>query len=111
MGGFEMGVIIRGKTDDVLEQFKQRLLAYRAHHPQADIVLYRQNSASIRIRIIDPEFTGLDRVQRNDLIWTFLDGLDNDVLFHLTILLLLTPREAGKSLANEDFEQPVRARS
>jgi stress-induced morphogen len=104
-----MSVNIRGQADEILEQFSQRLAVYEGEHPHADIVLYRQNSASIRIRIVDPDFKGKDRVARNDLVWTYFEGLDERVLFHLTILLLLTPEEAAESFANRDFEHPIRS--
>jgi stress-induced morphogen len=104
-----MGIIVRGKRDEWIDQIEQALSAYQARHPEADITLYRQNSASVRIRIIDPDFRGMSRVDRNDLLWTFLEGLDQSVLNHLTILLLLAPEETGESFANREFEHPTRS--
>jgi stress-induced morphogen len=86
------------------------LEAYRASHPSAKIDSYRQNSASIRIRIIDPDFKKMDRARRHDLIWDFLEQLPEDTQSQITILLLLTPEETKKSIANMDFENPIPSR-
>ena len=59
--------ITRGKTDRILEQIKDCLESYQKNHPDAEISLYRQNSVSIRIRIIDPRFAGMSRADRSDI--------------------------------------------
>ena len=58
-GGFSVPVkILRGASDDILEQVIAVLRNYEATHPDAVIDLYRQNSVSIRVRIVDPRFKG-----------------------------------------------------
>jgi stress-induced morphogen len=94
---------------DVLEVLNA-LEPYRTSHPRAKIDSYRQNSASIRIRIIDPDFQTMDRAIRHDLIWEFLEKSPEDIQSQITILLLLTPEETGKSIANMDFENPIPSR-
>jgi hypothetical protein len=94
---------------DVLAVLKA-LEAYRTSHPEARIESYRQNSASIRIRIIDAEFKRMDRAIRHDVIWEFLEQLSEDIQSQITILLLLTPEETKKSIANMDFENPIPSR-
>ena len=106
-----MAIAIRGKRDKYLNQIAKALHGYQAQHPAADIVLFRQNSASVDIRVIDPGFKGMARADRHDQVWTFLAALDESTLWHLTILLLLTPDEAGKSTLNLPFEAPARSRS
>ncbi len=83
------------------------LESYKATHPRARIASYRQNSGSIRIRIIDPDFRKLDRAQRHDQIWEYLDRLPEDTITQITVLLLLTPGEVKASIGNLDFENPV----
>jgi hypothetical protein len=88
----------------------EALKDYRLSHPDARIRSYRYNSASIRIRIIDPFFRWLDRAERHDLIWGFLESSPREILSDITVLLLLTPREAWTSSANIDFENPIPSR-
>ena len=54
--------IPRGESDPVLERIIETLHAYDTDHPDSRIDLYRQNPASVRVRIIDPSFTGMTRV-------------------------------------------------
>ncbi|HEX7449918.1 MAG TPA: hypothetical protein VF306_20325 [Pirellulales bacterium] len=65
---------------------------------------------SIRIRIIDPQFKGLDRVEREDLVWPLLDTMPDDAHADITFLLLLTPDEVGNSPGNYEFEHPLPSR-
>ncbi len=70
----------------------------------------RQNNVSVRIRIIDPDFQGKDRVDRDTYAWQFLDDLPDETKADITMLLLLTPKEAKTSLANAEFEEPIPSR-
>jgi len=83
---------------------------YKAGHSSAAVRSYRQNSASIRIRIIDPDFMAFDRVERDDRIWEILRKLPEDVQSQITMVLLLTPAEAKTSFANMDFDHPIPSR-
>jgi len=80
---------------------------YQKTHPKAEVVVYRQNPASIRIRIVDPDFKRLDRVQRDDIVWKFIEELPWDVRSQITMILLLTPDELEQSMANHIFDNPV----
>jgi stress-induced morphogen len=86
------------------------LRTYKDDHPLAEIDAYRQNSASIRIRVIDPDFQGMDRVARHDTIWKILELLPEDIVSQITVLLPLTPDEREASFANMDFENPIPSR-
>ncbi|MEX0824596.1 MAG: hypothetical protein WD119_00435 [Pirellulaceae bacterium] len=88
---------------DVLEQ-------YKTEHPRAQIDVRRHSSVSIRIRIIDPDFVGLDRVDREPAVWKLLKTLPEEVFTNITMLLLLTPDETQGSLANQEFEDPIPSR-
>jgi len=54
---------MRGKPDEVINRIIEALRAYEADHPNARIDLYRQNSVSVRVRIIDSDLAGLNKVE------------------------------------------------
>jgi hypothetical protein len=83
---------------------------YAASHPGSEVHSYRQNSASIRIRVIDPGFEGMDLATRDDLLWETLGRLPEGIQSQFTVLLLLTPEETKTSFANMDFEHPIPSR-
>lgn len=105
-----MPVTIRGKADARLRQLARALEPYAEAHPRADVVLYRHNSVSVRIRIVSPHFAGSSRADREDEIWSALAALPEDVVSELSLLLLLTPAETKESFANREFENPVPSR-
>lgn len=92
------------------EQVKAVLLPYKIEHPDAKIAVKRQNSVSVRVRIIDPGFHGIPREERDGDIWKLLETLPEDVFCDITVLLLLTPEEAKTSLVNLEFENPIPSR-
>jgi stress-induced morphogen len=102
-----MAVEIRGERDDVIRQIEIVLEAYQKDHPLAQITMYRQNSVSVRIRIVDPDFNGMSKADRNDRVWDYLDRLSDNAQADVSVLLLLTPSELPKSFANLEFEDPV----
>jgi stress-induced morphogen len=102
--------ILRGVSDEILEQVIAVLRKYESDHPNAVIDLYRQNSVSIRVRIMDPAFRGMSKRQRNDLVWNYLDALPEETQGDISMLVLLTPPEVEKSMANLEFDDPVPSR-
>ena len=96
--------------DTQVRQIRDVLARYESDHPNAQIDVRRQNSVSIRIRIIDPDFAGLDRVDREPAVWGELKTLPEEVFTNITMLLLITPGETGGSLANQEFEDPIPSR-
>ncbi len=96
--------------DGQVEQVLQVLDQYKSKHPNAQILVCRQNSVSIRIRIVDRDFSGLDRVDREPAIWHLLKALPEEIFANITMLLLLTPEETEGSLANQEFEYPIPSR-
>lgn len=102
-----MGTKRRENRDRVLDEFEKALQPYVKKHPNAKLSLYRQNPASVRIRLIDPDLSSLSRVDRHELVWSYLEPLSDETLSELSILLLLTPDETKKSIANMDFENPI----
>ena len=99
--------ILRGKADPILEEIAAVLQSFQNDHPKAKIAIYRQNPASVRVRIIDPIFSKMSRAERNDYGWTYLDRLSEDAQADISLLLLLTPSEVKKDFANIEFENPV----
>jgi hypothetical protein len=84
---------------------------YQPAHPKARIDVYRYNSASIRIRVIDPEFRGKSLTTRDDGLWeVFNKHLPEDTLAEIGLLLLLTPEETKRSMMNQEFENPTPSR-
>ncbi len=101
----------RAKTpDQYVTAILQALEAYRKDHPRATFDAYRRNSASVRVRVIDSDFQGIDRVDRDDLVWKYLEPLPEDVQTEISMLVLVTPRERKTSLASVEFEYPSPSR-
>ena len=96
--------------DAQIQQVLGVLDQYRCDHSKALIDARRQNSVSIRIRIIDPDFKGLDRVDREPPVWNILKTLPEEIFTNITMLLLLTPDETAGSLANKEFDDPIPSR-
>lgn len=102
--------IPRGTSDSVIEQIIEVLHSYEADHPSAQIDLYRQNAVSVRIRIIDPDFERMDKPQRSQQAWQYLEQLPDEVHGDISTVLLLTPEETRLSFANFEFDDPVPSR-
>jgi stress-induced morphogen len=102
-----MPLALRGRTDEYLDAVMTVLAKYESQHPRAEIVGYRQNSVSIRIRIVDPDFANISRTDRHDTVWRVLDELPEEIQSHLSTILLLTPDEKKKSFASLEFDDPV----
>jgi stress-induced morphogen len=102
-----MPVKSRGTSHKTLAHLAKALNKYLEEHEDADIELYRQNSASVRIRIIDTGFEGVSRSDRHNLVWSFLDDLPDGVLGQVTVLPFLTPAEKENSFASFEFDDPV----
>jgi len=98
------------KTDNDMKKIQDALSEHKKAHPEAEIDIQRKNSVSIRIRITDPDFKGFDLVERDNQLWKILEKLPEEVLSQISLLLLFTPEEKKKSLANSEFERPVSSR-
>ena len=98
------------QPDRQVQQILDILAAYERTHPQAQIQGRRHNPVSIRLRIIDPDFQTLDRIEREPEIWQLLRKLPEEVFVNITMLLLLTPEEAEHSFASQEFDHPIPSR-
>lgn len=99
----------RRTADPIVEQYKAVLSEhYLPKHPNAKIDVYRYSPYSVRVRVIDPVFTGKLITRRDGEIWDiFKSHVSLDDLQDLTLLLLLAPGEEKQSLSNIEFENPT----
>jgi hypothetical protein len=103
-----MAIKLQGKRPDpILRQIANALGEYEKAHPHAKIKVYRQNSVSVRIRVLNPEFAGRSRAQREKEVWAVLNNLPEEAVAEISLLLLLTPDEAKNSFASFDFDHPI----
>jgi hypothetical protein len=98
------------KPDVQVQQVLDTLTEYERLYPLAQIEGRRHNPVSIRLRIIDPDFQGSDRLAREPEMWKLLRKLPEEVFVSITMLLLLTPEEAKHSLASQEFDHPIPSR-
>src|SRR5258708_30289295 len=108
MGECNMAInaLVKGK-DPILRQIVNALSEYDKAHPKVVIEAYRQNSVSVRIRIVNPEFAGRTRAQREEEVWAILNKLPDETVAEISLLLLLTPDEAKNSFASFEFDDPI----
>ena len=97
----------RPRSDASVRSVMTVLRPYQQSHARAKIDVYRHSKFSLRIRVIDPDFSGLSLAERDDPLWKLLGELPDDVKYDISTLLLLTPEECASSLANFDFENPL----
>ena len=103
-----MATITRGLHDELTEKVKKVLDEYEQRYSGAIANLYRQNPASIRIRIVDKQFVDWSKGKRHDHAWKFIaDRLSEDDIQEISVLLLLTPDEQQSSLMNFEFDDPL----
>jgi len=102
-----MPIAIRGTSDSSIEQVARALSRYELLHREAQIEVYRQNSESIRVRIIDPDFAETSRADRHEIVWRFFEDLPERVQSQVSLLIALTPEETDSSLANFEFDNPI----
>ena len=101
--------ITRGTSDPKLAEFVGALENYQNDHPQAEIDLYRHGKYSVRVRIADPGFAGLNKSQRHRLAWPYVTAIPEETLSDLSSFLLLTPDEKSNSFASFEFDDPIPA--
>src|SRR5438034_14013 len=90
----------------ILRELREK---YLPAHDRAQIKVYRYNSTSIRIRILDPDFAGKSIVEREEMVWPILDALPDEIVQDISILLLLTPEERNSSFLSQEFDTPSRS--
>lgn len=83
----------------------------RQHFKQADA--YRYNSASIRVRVIDPCFDGMSREKRDAMVEQYLDTLPAETQRDIVTLYTFAPSDLERTsttfreqMLNAEFEAP-----
>jgi stress-induced morphogen len=83
----------------------------RQHFKQADC--YRYNSASIRVRVIDPRFEGMSRENRDAMVEPFLATLPEATQRDIVTLFTFAPSELQQTpktfrdyMLNTEFDDP-----
>ncbi len=83
----------------------------RQQFQQADA--YRYNSASLRVRVIDPQFEGMSREQRDAMVEPYLDMLPPETQRDIMTLFTFSPSDLNRSppklrqgMLNTEFEDP-----
>ena len=83
----------------------------RRHFNQADS--YRYNSASIRVRVIDPQFEGMSREKRDAMVEQYLDLLPPETQRDIVTLFTFSPSELEPTpktfrecMLNTEFDDP-----
>jgi hypothetical protein len=112
MGDCDMSAVEKNTlSDTVIQQIIEAIQPYKAQHPDAEVEARRSNPASVGLRIVDTGFEGVDRIQRENLIWPMLDKLSEDAQSELSMLVLVTPKEKFTSVASLTFQELYRAPS
>ena len=82
----------------------------------ADSDAYRRNSASIRVRVIDPRFEGLSPEDRDGMVEPILATLPEKIQGDIVTLFTIAPSELDlecqslrQYLQNLEFEEPSRS--
>jgi stress-induced morphogen len=103
-----MATITQGISDKEVQALKDALDAYESEHIGAEAALYRQNSASIRLRVVDRRFEGMTKSRRHADVWDFLAArVPEDTLADVSLVLTVAPAELRNSFANFEFESPI----
>ena len=81
------------------------------HFKQADC--YRYNSASIRVRVIDPGFEGMPREKRDAMVEPYLDQLPPETQRDIVTLFTFAPSDLERTpttfkeyMLNTEFDDP-----
>jgi hypothetical protein len=100
-------VTILHEPDDAVERLAAALKVYEQSHEAAACFVYRYNPAAIRVKIIDPTFHGRSKGERHDYVWEFLQGVPEDILAQISVLLCLEPGESAP--LDVEFHEPTRS--
>ena len=72
---------------------------------------YRFNSASVRVRVIDPRFEEMPVPEREDMVFPVIERLPERIREDILLLLTMAPSELkGRNrhlLVNLEFESPL----
>lgn len=79
---------------------------YERDHPGSSSQFYRENRASLRVRVIDDSVEPLSRHARHRLLWQYIAKLPLDIQEQITLLLIIPSSERAGSMASFEFDVP-----
>ncbi len=94
------------KPDPQIQQVLDVFVEYEQKHPNALIEARRGDYEFIYLRIIDPDFEGISRGDRQEQIWKLLSNLPDEVGREIMSLPLVTPEEAPHYGPSIEFDDP-----
>ncbi len=94
--------VLQGESDVAIAE---ALGSYETDHPDAQIDLYRHDSVSVWVRVVDPAFANRARSGRHHHVWQYLERLPEDIVAEISMLVLVAPGE--NSLANLVYQEPL----
>ncbi len=86
-----------------------------ALHIEAEVSVTKGHNHYVHVRVIAPTFSDMPWAQREELVWGLLEeGLSEDDLRTITLLMVETPEEAGAAYEelrqrHESLRREVRA--
>ena len=89
--------------DSELQRLGDALAQYGRANPNARVDLIRENSAAIQIRVTDPQFAGLSKVERSNKVWPFIRLLPEELQDEISALVLLAPQDRLPFDVGEQF--------
>jgi stress-induced morphogen len=101
---FLMSCAIIGAEDARVQQLAKAMGAWQSEHVRSEIAVKRVNDFMVNIRVIDPDFQGMNRGERHDKIWEILETVPDEIVEEVSVLLLLTPSEANRPFADAAFD-------
>lgn len=97
--------MVEPRTDRVTDRVERAIReGYAPHHPRAEVMAYREDGWSILVRVIDPDFEGLDFVDREKPFLPILATFSDAVHKRIMMLLTLTPAESRESVTSAEFD-------
>lgn len=94
------------REDQIVRRIREKLVSdYVSQHRRARVDVKRYNSACVRLRVIDPDFKAQGELERDDTIWNILRTLPEEISTEVSLMVLLTPKEAKTSFLNVEFEE------
>ena len=100
-------VTILHEPDHAVEHIAAALAVYEQTHNAAACFVYRYNPGAIRVKIVDATFHGWSKGERHDYAWGFLQGVPEDILAQISVLLCLEPGESAP--LDVEFHEPIRS--
>lgn len=88
-------------ADAAIQQIADALAPFDKQSQAAKIDVVRENSAAIKIQIIDSQFVGLTKVERSQRVWPFLRLLGSEIQDEISALVLLSPAEGQVPWASQ----------